>query len=118
MMARSRSNLPPRSLFFGAVATLILGAALSATAARGAEHVIHISVDGLRPDFLQNLINAGNAPNFKRFQTEGAWTNNARTDYTHTITLPNHTSMVTGRPVSQPAGRPNTLHHGWVTNID
>ena len=38
----------------------------------------------LRPSYLQTQINAGNAPNFKRFQDEGAWTNNARTDYTHT----------------------------------
>lgn len=96
--------------------TLALTLAVSPLLA--AEYVIHISVDGLRPDYLQTVIDAGNAPNFKRFQTEGAWTTQARTDYTHTITLPNHTSMLTGRPVSQPVGRPNTLHHGWVTNSD
>lgn len=92
--------------------------ALLALPASAAEYVIHISVDGLRPDYLQTLVNGGQAPNFKRFQTEGAWTNNARTDYSHTITLPNHTSMVTGRPVSQPAGLPNTVHHGWTSNTD
>jgi hypothetical protein len=86
--------------------------------ADGAEHVIHISVDGLRPSYLQELVEAGNAPNFKRFQTEGAWTNNARTDYTHTITLPNHTSMLTGRPVSLPAGAPAMTHHGYTSNSD
>ena len=84
----------------------------------GANYVIHISVDGLRPDYMQAVINAGNAPNFKRFQDEGAWTNNARTDYTHSVTLPNHTSMITGRPVSQPAGMPNTVHHGYTWNTD
>ena len=67
---------------------------------------------------MQSVINGGSAPNFKRFQDEGAWTNNARTDYTHTITLPNHTSMLTGRPVSQPAGLPNTTHHGYTDNGD
>lgn len=92
--------------------------AIAASPLLAAEHVIHISVDGLRPDYLQTIIDAGEAPNFKRFQTEGAWTTQARTDYTHTITLPNHTSMVTGRPVSQPVGQPNTLHHGWLTNVD
>lgn len=102
----------------GLIACLASMAIAFATTAQAAEHVVHISVDGLRPSFLQQLIDGNMAPNFKRFQTEGAWTNNARTDFTHTITLPNHTSMVTGRPVSQPAGAPNTLHHGWVTNTD
>ena len=83
-----------------------------------ADFVIHISVDGLRPDYMQSVIAAGNAPNFKRFQDEGAWTNNARTDYTHTITLPNHTSMITGRPVSQPAGLPAQTQHGYTDNSD
>jgi type I phosphodiesterase/nucleotide pyrophosphatase len=72
----------------------------------------------LRPDYMQSVIAAGNAPNFKRFQDEGAWTNNARTDYTHTITLPNHTSMITGRPVSQPAGLPAQTQHGYTDNSD
>ena len=86
--------------------------------ASAADFVIHISVDGLRSDYMQTLINNGSAPNFKRFQTEGAWTNNARTDYTHTITLPNHTSMITGRPVLQPAGTPSLTNHGYTDNGD
>ncbi len=84
-------------------------------------HVIHISVDGLRADYLQSLINNdtnGSYANFKRFVTEGATTFNARTDYTHTITLPNHTTMITARPVLQPAGQPNTVHHGYTSNTD
>jgi hypothetical protein len=90
--------------------------AISATQA--ADFVLHISIDGLRPDYMQNVINAGNAPNLKRFQDEGAWTNNARTDFTHTNTLPNHTSMLTGRPVSLPAGKPAMSHHGYTDNDD
>jgi hypothetical protein len=81
-----------------------------------AEYVIHISVDGLHPGHLQTQINAGLAPHFKRFQDEGAWTNNARTDYTHTNTLPNHTSMITGRPVSLPTGMPAMTQHGYTAN--
>jgi hypothetical protein len=81
-----------------------------------AEYVIHISVDGLHPGHLQTQINAGLAPHFKRFQDEGAWTNNARTDYTHTNTLPNHTAMITGRPVSLPTGMPAMTQHGYTAN--
>jgi hypothetical protein len=88
----------------------------SAAVSRGAEHVIHISVDGLNAQLMQQLIDEGKAPNFKRFQDEGAWTINARADYTQTNTLPNHTCMVTGRPVAQPEGMPNTTHHGYTEN--
>ena len=85
---------------------------------RAAEYVIHISVDGLNASMLQSVIEAGNAANFKRLQTEGAWTANARTDYSHTNTLPNHTSMLTGRPVTQVLGMPNNVHHGYTQNDD
>jgi hypothetical protein len=93
--------------------------------ARAADYVIQISVDGLRPSYLQTQINAGLAPNFKRLQDEGGWTHNARTDYTHTITLPNHIAMLTGRPVCSPTGTgctpvgaQYTLHHGYQSNGD
>jgi hypothetical protein len=85
------------------------------------QYVIHVSVDGLRADQLQDLILndiSGDYASFRRFLDEGAATFNARTDYTHTITLPNHTSMVTGRPVLQPAGQPDTVHHGYTSNGD
>jgi len=88
----------------------------SATVSCGAEHVIHISVDGLNAQMMQQLIDEGRAPNFKRFQDEGVWTTNARADYTRTNTLPNHTCMFTGRPVAQPDGMSNTVHHGFSEN--
>jgi hypothetical protein len=81
-----------------------------------AEYVIHISVDGLNASLMQQSIDAGTAPNFKRLQDEGAWTTNARADYTHTNTLPNHTCMFTGRPVLQPEGMPQVPYHHWTTN--
>jgi hypothetical protein len=99
-------------------ATVAVCLAIAPSFLHAAEHVIHISVDGLHPGHLQTQITAGLAPNFKRFQDEGAWTNNARTDYTHTNTLPNHTSMLTGRPVSLPAGMPAMTHHGYFDNDD
>ena len=60
--------------------------------------VVAVSVDGLRSDAIRKL-GPTKAPNFYKLMRNGATTLNARPDYTHTITLPNHTSMVTGRPV-------------------
>jgi hypothetical protein len=100
-----------------ALLSLFVAAWLHAAAVSfGVEHVIHISVDGLNAQMMQQLIDDGKAPNFKRMQDEGAWTINARADYTQTNTLPNHTCMITGRPVAQPEGMPNTTHHGWTEN--
>ena len=84
--------------------------------AHAAEYVIHISVDGLNSSMLQSAVDAGNVATFKRLQDEGAWTTNARADYTITRTLPNHTTMITGRPVHQVEGMPETIHHGYDQN--
>jgi hypothetical protein len=91
------------------------------TAAAAVDHVILISVDGLRADLLSDLMANdvdGDYASFQRFVDEGATTFNARTDYTYTNTLPNHTCMMTGRPVSQPEGQPDATHHGYTRNVD
>jgi predicted AlkP superfamily pyrophosphatase or phosphodiesterase len=94
-------------------------AAPRATAAGVAEYVIQISVDGLGASYLQALVHDGDLPNFKRLQTEGAWTHNARTDFDYTITLPNHTCMVTSRPVMDKAAKPSAIAgHHWIINTD
>lgn len=74
-----------------------------------AEHVIFISVDGMRPDSVTTL-GKDAAPNFYRLRREGVFTDNARTDYDYTVTLPNHTCMVTSRRVMGPEG------HNWTHN--
>ena len=66
--------------------------------------VLVISVDGLNPDAITQLGAAGH-PDFHAMMSKGAWTFNARTEVEQTVTLPNHTSMLTGRRIDRtPAG--------------
>lgn len=81
-----------------AAALFILGLTLTATAADkparpipAVEHVVLISVDGLRPD----LALRANMPTLRGMLREGAYTFWAKTTEV-SITLPSHTSMVTG----------------------
>lgn len=73
-----------------------------------ATHAILISVDGLRSDALIAVPSAP-LPGFARLEA-GAFTLNARCDPDMSVTLPNHASMITGRPVAGPAG------HHWTKN--
>jgi hypothetical protein len=90
----------------------ILCLAASSPAGAAVSYVINVSVDGGGSSYIQNLVNANQLPNFKRLETEGMWTLNARNDYDYTITLPTHTSMVTSRRITTTAG------HGWTSNSD
>ena len=65
--------------------------------------VVAISVDGLNVTAITELGAAG-APTLTRLLDEGAGTLNARTELEQTVTLPNHTSMLTGRRIDASAG--------------
>jgi len=57
------------------------------------QHVLLVSIDGLRPD----AIGASKAPTLQRLIEEGSYTLDAKTILPST-TLPSHTSMLTGQP--------------------
>src|SRR5947207_1123912 len=58
---------------------------------RVTDHVIVISVDGLRPDAIKKY----NAETIERLMSEGRYSLTAQTIKT-SLTLPSHTSMLTG----------------------
>ena len=94
---------------------LTAGLGAQAASAAPAHYVILISVDGMGSAYVKPLLQAGLAnelTSFERIQAEGSGTLNARDDANFAITLPNHTTMVTGRGVVGPAG------HNWTTNTD
>ena len=113
-VARLATRPRTRAAALTLAALLPLGAAVGpapaspapspAPAARAAAtRVLAISVDGLNPDAIRKLGRAG-APTFYRLKNEGASTFNARTEYEQTVTLPNHTGMMTGRRVDRTNG--------------
>lgn len=74
--------------------------------------VLAISIDGLNPTALERLGVRG-TPNLHELAAAGASTLNARTERELTITLPNHTGMVTGRRIDRTLGG-----HGVTWNDD
>jgi len=85
----------------GALVALLVAAALvcgTAAHAMPVEYVVEISVDALHAGAVL-AHGPGGAPNFWRLRTEGAFTDNARTDYDSTVTTPNHTTILTSRPI-------------------
>ena len=73
--------------------------------------VVVVSVDGLGTAGLEQ-VGPRTLPTLRRFVDEGVGTLEARTAYERTLTLPNHTGMLTGRRVLQARG-----HHVNV-NVD
>jgi predicted AlkP superfamily pyrophosphatase or phosphodiesterase len=112
--ARTSAAVATASLASCATALALLvgvGPAQSAPSG-GPTRVLAISVDGLNVDALERLGRAG-APHFHRLLDEGASTRNARTEREMTVTLPNHTGMLTGRRIAKDRGG-----HGVTWNDD
>lgn len=111
----SSTRTGQRLQIFGSV-TLTLAALFSSllweTSAQAVQYVINISCDALRPDAISKWVNnpSNPLPNFKRLRNQGAFTDNARTDYYETCTSPGHANMLTGYPVNGPRG------HLWGEN--
>ncbi len=107
-----------RTALGAALVAVVLGSA-PATASPPVERhgaditrVVAISVDGLNPEAIDRLGLAG-TPTFHRLMQEGAFTLNARSEVELTLTLPNHTGMVTSRRVDRTKGG-----HGVTWNDD
>ena len=80
------------------------------------EYLFHISIDGLRSEQLQLLMQTDpdQFTNFQKLVDEGATTFNARNDYFNPWTLPNHTSMITGRPIFFPGAQEEHRYHSGI----
>jgi hypothetical protein len=68
-----------------------------------ADSVLAISIDGMSVRAVRKL-GRKQLPNLYRFMRAGASTMNARTAREMTVTLPNHTGMVTGRRIAAAKG--------------
>ncbi len=116
MLQRIFRHRPYREDLLVSVSAVLLYFPVSALAMVNAagdsiEYVLNISVDGLLPSAVTEL-GPESVPNFYRLRIEGAFTDNARTDFDFTTTFPNHMSEVTSRPVAGENG------HGVDFNDD
>jgi len=93
------------------------GSAGSATlTASHVERAILVSVDGLGAKYIEAQFAKGKLPAFAALRELGSSTLNARSDYDDNYTLPNHTTILTGRPVNRDIDLPADVHHGWTIN--
>ncbi|GGD16104.1 alkaline phosphatase family protein [Nocardioides daphniae] len=86
-----------------ATPTSVPAPASAPAAAPTARSVLLISVDGLSPAVVAQL-GRKRTPALHRLMAQGTSTRNARTEVELTKTLPNHTSMVTGRRITAEQG--------------
>lgn len=90
-------------------AMLLLSGVFMAVAAPQAEHVVLISLDGFRPDAIQEA----KAAVLSRLIEEGAYCANART-VRPSLTIPGHSSMLTGLDVRRHGANWNDYKPGSI----
>lgn len=113
VLAATSSTSPPEATSAAIQAQARAATPASAVGTLNGKHVIAISVDGLNPSALTKLGRSRTPYLHKLIYDQGAGTTNARTQIEMTLTLPNHTSMVTGRRITASAGG-----HGVTWNTD
>lgn len=80
------------------------------------QYVVVVSLDGLAPRFLEELLEDQELPTFAALQKRAAWTHNARTTPGSTLTFPNHFSMLTSRPAKDGEQFSPGRAHGLLYN--
>lgn len=83
-----------------------------------ANAVLLVSVDGMAARHVESELDGGTLPAFARLAAEGASTLNARTEARISVTIPNHTSMLTSRPAVEVPGLPAETSHLVLYNSD
>lgn len=115
----SAASQPPQDQAVLSSRTLVPATGGPAARAAVAPIVIAISVDGLNPTALRRL--GPTVPHYERLMREGASTLNARAAYELTDTLPNHTGMITGRPIRGSRGHKVTFNDdrpgSWLAKV-
>ena len=76
----------------------------------GADHVVGILMDGTNPNVLYDLIARGEAPNLARLVERGIGHRFGAIASLPTVTLANHTAILTGRH----PGHHGVLHNAWI----
>lgn len=86
----------------------------SAPARPRVRNVVVVSLDGMGSNVI-DAVGLDDLPNLARLVATGASTLNARTEVEQTVTLPNHTGMMTGRPIDPAAGGHGVTVNGVVS---
>lgn len=75
----------------------------------GPDHVVGFLLDGCNPNVLYDAVSSGEAPNIATLLEDGTALRDGIVSSLPTVTLPNHTTIITGRH----PGHHGILHNAW-----